>query len=125
MSRGFSVTDFEALSLEVDAFFGNTIHKYFWINVDRAPELQRKFEIIFEINRLMQESNERNGLRACNPGTTCERWRKGRQLIQPWRWRECDPDFRGRQGLGYHPHNDVMPSYVKYLRNYVTAYFQR
>ena len=97
-------------------------HRLFWILVDRPPEMISKFETIGRINTTLNESNAERGWNECYPGQGCERMRKGRIIIQPWKWREADPDFRGIKGPGYHPHDNVMPSYGRYLRNFVNSH---
>ena len=114
-----------ALKDDIEAFFLTTMggyHNFFWILVNRPPELKDRFEIIEKVNHTLNESNRKRGWGECYPGKVCERMRKGRLIIQPWKWREAAPDYTGPVGPGYHPHNNVMPAYGRYLRNYINSH---
>ena len=110
---------------DIENFFINTMegyHNFFWILCDRPPELKDKFKVIVDVNDTLKESNLQRNWGECYPGRVLERMRKGRLVIQPWKWRETDPEYRGRRGPGYHPHNDVMPAYGRFLCNYVNSH---
>lgn len=125
IARGMSNASVVELKDDIEHFIFTTMegyHDLFWILVDRPPELQNSFVVINSINHTLDESNRERGWRECFPGRVCERMRKGRLLIQPWKWREADPEFTGSRKLGYHPHDNVMPAYGRYLRNYVNSH---
>ena len=125
IARGMKNAQVVQLKDDLENFFLTTMqgyHDFFWILVDRAPELKDRFHVIGEINGTLVASNRQRGWKECFPGAVCERMRKGRLLVQPWKWRENDPDYTGQKGPGYHPHDTVMPAYGRYLRNYVNAH---
>lgn len=125
IARGLSNADVIELKDDLENFFITTMggyHDFFWILVDRPPELKAEFGIIADINETLFASNKERGWKQCYPGMVCERMRKGRLLVQPWKWRENDPEYTGIRGPGYHPHDDVMPAYGRYLRNFVNSH---
>lgn len=122
VSRNMSHEDVVLIKNDLEDYLLNSqggYHSLFWILMNRPPELKSVFETICMINNTLNESNNQRGWNECYPGQVCERMRKGRLIIQPWKWREADEEYKGFKGPGYHPHDKVMPSYGRYLRNFV------
>lgn len=114
--------DFRDLRKCVRDFFNDSMrgyHRYFWIQLDRPPELCSLFPTIERINRQIEVENGANNADCCNPGRTLEKNRKGRRVIQPHKWRE----YLNFTGPGYHPADAAMPAYISYIRKYVSNNF--
>lgn len=127
ISRNMNHADVIQIKDDIENFFLNTMegyHHFFWILVDRPPELKELFPVIEDVNDTLRTSNLQRNWGECYPGQVCERMRKGRLIIQEWKWREADPEYKGHSSPGYHPHDNVMPAYGRFLRNYVNSHVQ-
>ena len=124
-TNGWSHTDMVEFRTYVRNFFVeemNLYHGWFFILLDRPPELEHLFGNIRMINDQLRVEAGASMLPPCNPGKVLERWRrKGKYEIQNWRWREAENGV----GPGYHPSNKSMYNYVRYIRRFVEHHFRR